>query len=43
MKGDLIVQPEADFARWMKEAVGDAKRRFDPADQEQLWGWEWVQ
>jgi len=43
MKGDLIVQPEADFARWMKEAEGDAKRRFDPADKEQLWGWEWVQ
>jgi len=43
MKGDLIVQPEADFERWMKEAVGDAQRRFDPADKEQLWGWEWVQ
>jgi hypothetical protein len=27
----------------MKEAEGDAKRRFDPADKEQLWGWEWVQ
>ncbi len=43
MKGDLIAQPEADFERWMKEAVGDAQRRFDPADKEQLWGWEWVQ
>jgi cytochrome c oxidase subunit 2 len=43
MKGELIAQPEADFQRWMKEAEGDAKRRFDPADKEQLWGWEWVQ
>ena len=43
MKGDLFVEPVADFERWMKEAVGDAKRRFDPADKEQLWGWEWVQ
>jgi cytochrome c oxidase subunit 2 len=43
MKGDLIVLDDADFSRWMKEAEGDARRRWDPADKEQLWGWEWLQ
>jgi cytochrome c oxidase subunit 2 len=43
MRGELTVMAEKDFARWMKDAEGDARRRFDPADKEQLWGWEWVQ
>ena len=43
MKGDLMVLPETDFQRWLKEAEGDAARRFDPADREQMWGWDWVQ
>jgi cytochrome c oxidase subunit 2 len=43
MKGDLTVLSDTDFQRWMKEAEGDAQRRFDPADKEQLWGWEWLQ
>jgi cytochrome c oxidase subunit II len=43
MKGDLIVLSDADFSRWMKEAEGDARRRYDPADTEQMWGWEWLQ
>ena len=43
MRGDLKVLPAADFDAWMKESQGDAVRRFDPADKEQMWGWEWVQ
>jgi cytochrome c oxidase subunit 2 len=43
MRGELTVMAEKDFQKWMKDAEGDAKRRFDPADKEQLWGWEWVQ
>jgi heme/copper-type cytochrome/quinol oxidase subunit 2 len=43
MKGDLIVLSDADFSRWMKEAEGDARRRYDSADTEQMWGWEWLQ
>lgn len=43
MRGDLTVLPEADFETWMKEAQGDATRRFDATDKAQMWGWEWVQ
>ena len=43
MRGDLKVLPAADFDAWLKESQGDAVRRFDPADKEQMWGWEWVQ
>ncbi|MEO6324565.1 MAG: cytochrome c oxidase subunit II, partial [Thermoanaerobaculia bacterium] len=43
MRGELKVLPAADFDTWMKESQGDALRRFDPADKEQMWGWEWVQ
>jgi cytochrome c oxidase subunit II len=43
MRGELKVLPAADFDAWMKESQGDAVRRFDPADKEQMWGWEWVQ
>lgn len=43
MRGELTVLPEADYQRWIREEEDDAKRRFDPADTEQLWGWEWMQ
>jgi cytochrome c oxidase subunit 2 len=43
MRGELTVMAEKDFQRWLAGAEGDAKRRFDPADKEQLWGWDWVQ
>ena len=43
MRGELTVLNDKDFDSWYKEAQGDATRRFDPADKEQMWGWEWVQ
>ncbi len=42
MKADLTVMENDAFERWYAEAQGDAKRRFDPADTEAQWGWEWV-
>ena len=42
MKGTLVAMPEAEWKTWLGEAEADAARRFDPADKEQLWGWEWV-
>ncbi len=42
MKGTLVAMPEAEWKAWVAEAEADAARRFDPADKEQLWGWEWV-
>ncbi len=43
MRGDLKVTSPAEFDRWYREAQGDAQRRFDPADAEGQWGWEWQQ
>jgi cytochrome c oxidase subunit II len=42
MKGDLTVLPQRDYDAWLKDMEADAARRFDPADKEVMWGWEWV-
>ena len=42
MKGDLMVLSDADFAL-DEGGRGDARRQYDPADTEQMWGWEWLQ
>jgi cytochrome c oxidase subunit 2 len=41
MKGLLHVTSNDDFNAWLKEAEVDAKRRFDEADAEAHWGWDW--
>lgn len=45
MRGELLVQPPPDYARWSSRAEEDARLRFDPADpgtRERLAeGWEW--
>jgi cytochrome c oxidase subunit 2 len=43
MRGELTVLSDGDYRKWLKEAEGDAARRFDPADTEAMWGWEWKQ
>jgi cytochrome c oxidase subunit 2 len=42
MRGELTVLSEKDYEAWLKEAEGDAARRFDPADKEAMWGWPWI-
>jgi len=41
MKGTLIIQSQADYDAWYKEAVADGQRRYDPNDAEAHWGWDW--
>lgn len=43
MRGTLGVVSAKDFDAWYQDAQDDAKRRFDPADVEALWGWAWEQ
>lgn len=43
MRGEMTVLADDDYKRWLGEATGDAARRYDPADKDQMWGWEWVQ
>ncbi len=43
MRGEMRVLSENDYAGWLKEAEGDAARRFDPADKDAMWGWTWVE
>jgi cytochrome c oxidase subunit 2 len=43
MRGEMRVLPEAEYQSWLKEAEGDAARRYDASDTEAQWGWEWQQ
>lgn len=43
MRGEMTIVSDGDYEKWLTEAEGDAARRFDPADKEAMWGWEWVQ
>jgi len=42
MRGELAALSEKDYDAWMKDAVADAARRYDPADKDVMWGWDWV-
>ncbi|MSP60165.1 MAG: cytochrome C oxidase subunit II [Myxococcales bacterium] len=41
MKGMLKVVEQADFNQWLETAGADAVRRYDAADTEAHWGWDW--
>jgi cytochrome c oxidase subunit 2 len=41
MRGTLVVEEPADFARWFERASADALLRHDPADREAQDGWDW--
>jgi cytochrome c oxidase subunit 2 len=41
MRGFLYVDAQADYDAWMKIQVADAQRRYDEADTQAHWGWDW--
>jgi cytochrome c oxidase subunit II len=42
MRGELTVLSQKDYEAWLKDAEADAARRYDPADKDVMWGWEWM-
>jgi cytochrome c oxidase subunit 2 len=42
MRGTLEVLPPQAYARWLAEASSESAFRFDPANREAAWGWEFV-
>jgi cytochrome c oxidase subunit 2 len=41
MRGFLTVTDDKDFEQWLQTGASDSKRRFDEADAEAHWGWDW--
>ena len=41
MHGMMKVLSDKDYDQWVKDASADSKRRFDDADAEAHWGWNW--
>lgn len=42
MRGTLEVLPAQAYARWLAEESAESAFRFDPANREAAWGWEFV-
>jgi cytochrome c oxidase subunit II len=41
MRGFLTISSPEDYATWLKEEEVASKRRFDQADTDAQWGWDW--
>jgi cytochrome c oxidase subunit 2 len=41
MRGVLTVLPHDRYREWLSAVEEDARRAFDPDDEEARWGWEW--
>lgn len=41
MHGTLTISSPEEFSEWLAEAEIDARRRYDEADAEARWGWDW--
>jgi cytochrome c oxidase subunit 2 len=41
MRGFLTISDQKDFDQWLQTAGTDAKRRYDEADTDAHWGWDW--
>jgi cytochrome c oxidase subunit 2 len=41
MHGTLTVESPEEYAQWLATAQADATRRYDEADSEAHWGWDW--
>ena len=41
MRGIMTVTSASDYETWAKQASADSQRRFDDADPDARWGWDW--
>jgi cytochrome c oxidase subunit II len=41
MKGFLHIKSKEDYASWLKDSEVSAKLRYDEADTDAHWGWDW--
>ena len=41
MRGFLTISPKEGFAQWLKDEAIEAKGRYDEADADAHWGWDW--
>jgi cytochrome c oxidase subunit 2 len=41
MRGFLTIESGQDFDAWLKQQSNDSQRRYDEADVQAHWGWDW--
>jgi hypothetical protein len=41
MRGFITIESQSDYDQWLKDEAVSAQRRYDEADSDAHWGWDW--